>query len=165
MAKGRYRSGVPSVNEALLGTGWDAGKTMSRYTKAEPPNRCLPNIAANPPVVTPKSLSVAYLLPVPLCCLCLMWRGVSRAGCPTACCYCASVVRPEQAEAPDRAPCYRGSDPRLIGAGNSRPDIRCRGANLEDVYYSWRTAIQFKETGIPGCSLREVESASATRDS
>ena len=77
----------------------------------------------------------------------------------------ANVVRPEQAEAPGSAPWNRGSDPRLIGAGNSRPDIRCRGANLEDVYYSWRTAIQFKETGIPGCSLREVESASATRDS
>ena len=37
--------------------------------------------------------------------------------------------------------------------------------NLEDVYYQERTAIQFKETGIPGCKQREVESASATRDS
>ena len=77
----------------------------------------------------------------------------------------ANVVRPEQAEAPGSAPCNRGSDPRLIGAGSLRPGQAPRVANLVDVYYSEGTAIEFKETGIPGCKQREVESASATRDS
>ena len=76
-----------------------------------------------------------------------------------------NVVRRRSPEGLGGAPHNPRLNRGLTGAGNPRPGQGPRVASLEDVYYSWRTAIQFKETGIPGCNLREVESASATRDS
>ena len=52
----------------------------------------------------------------------------------------ANVVQREATEGPSRAPYHRGSEPRLIGAGNPRPGQGCRGASLEDVYYSRQLA-------------------------
>ena len=77
----------------------------------------------------------------------------------------ANVVRRGATERPGRALYNRAAADLRTGAGNPRPGQAPRVANLEDVYYQERTAIQFKETGIPGCKQREVESASATRDS
>ena len=59
-----------------------------------------------------------------------------------------NVVQREATERPNRARHNRGLDPRLIGAGNPRPGQAPRVANLEDVYYQERTAIQFEGTGI-----------------
>ena len=69
-------------------------------------------------------------------------RPLPGAACGSGCLHGrrANVVRRAHRQAPGRAPRHGAAADLRTGAGQKVPDIRCRGANLEDVYYSWQLA-------------------------